>query len=241
MAGVTATDPGPRRFRGGLRWLSRALIAYGVVGIIVSAIGCGALVWANNRVTTMRQDAEATLARAAGTIDTATLVLRGAATTVASFADTVDQSAQAVSTAAGTITETHADLVALEAQLRSVSIFGATPLSSPADSVGRIAASMDGLDTQLSLIAESGKTDRNALAGTATSLGDLADSTHDLADDLGRGAIGGSFSDVQLVIAAALLGLAAWSFVPALGAIVFGLWLRRTLGRSRPTSAARLA
>ena len=235
---VTTPEPRPRPLRRGLRRLGLALVVYGILGIIVSAIACGATIWANNRVTSMREDAQLTVARAAGTIDAATLVLRGASTTVDSFAATVDQSASAISTAAGTMTETHADLIALEAQLRSVSIFGATPLASPADSVGRIAASMDGLDAQLALIAESGKTDRNALAGTSTALANLADSTHEFADNLALGAGGGSFSDVQMVIAMTLLAVAAWSFVPAVGAIVLGLWLRRTLSRPLPTSPA---
>jgi hypothetical protein len=107
-------------------------------------------------------------------------------------------------------------------------------LSAPADAVGRIAASIDGLDTRLSLIADSVKGDRDALAGNATALLQLGDSTQALAARLGSGVGQDSFGDVQQVIAVTLLMFAAWSFVPAAGALVLGVWLRRELGRSRP-------
>jgi hypothetical protein len=165
--------------------------------------------------------------------EVAAYVLRGASTTATSFSVTVNQSAQAVSAAAVTITEVRSELSALETQLRSVSILGATPLSSPADAVGRIAGSMDGLDTRLSLIADSVKGNRDALAGNATALGELGDSTQALAVRLGSGVGQDSFADVQQVIAVTLLAFAGWSFVPAVGALVLGVWLRRELGPSR--------
>ena len=167
----------PLGLRGGLRRVSRGLITYGIIGLVVTAIGFGALVWANDRISNLRGEAQATVARLATTMEVAAYVLHGASTTAQSFSATVDQSAQAVSAAAVTITEVRSDLSALEAQLRSVSILGATPLSSPADAVGRIAASMEGLDTRLSLIADGGKGNRHALAGNATALGELGDST----------------------------------------------------------------
>jgi hypothetical protein len=233
MGGVKIVESRPFRLRGGLHRLSRGLIAYGIVGLIVTATGFGALVWANSRISDLRAEAEATVARLATTMEVAAYVLHGASTTAQSFSATVDLSAQAVSAAAVTITEVRSDLSALEAQLRSVSILGATPLSSPADAVGRIAASMDGLDGRLSLIADSGKGNRDALAGNATALGELADNTQALAARLGSGVGPDSFGDVQLVIAVTLLAFAAWSFVPAVGALVLGVWLRRELGRSR--------
>jgi hypothetical protein len=233
MEGRTMDEPralglGAERHR-----LSRGLIAYGFVGLVVAAIGFGAMVWVNGRIGQIRDDAEGTVARLATTMELAADVLHGASTTAQSFSTTVDQSAQAVSAAAVTITEVRSELSALEAQLRSVNILGATPLSAPADAVGRIAASIDGLDTRLALIADSVKGDRDALAGNATALLQLGDSTQALAARLGSGVGQDSFGDVQQVIAVTLLMFAAWSFVPAVGALVLGVWLRRQLGRSR--------
>jgi hypothetical protein len=227
---VKIEESRPIHLRRGLGRLSRSLIAYGIIGLIVTAVGFGALVWANDRVGRLQSDTEATIARLASTTAVAALVLDGASTTATSFSATVDQSAQAIAATAVTATEVRSDLSALEAQLRSVSILGATPLSSPADAIGRIAASMEGLDGRLSVIAESGRGNRDALAGNAVALGELADSTQALAARLGSGVGQGSFGEVRLVIAVTLLAFAAWSFVPAAGALVLGAWLRRELG-----------
>ena len=234
MGGVTLDEPRALGLPEERHRLSRGLIAYGIVGLVVAAIGFGAMVWVNGRIGQIRDDAEGTVARLAITTELAANVLHGASTTAQSFSTTVDQSAQAVSAAAVTITEVRSELTALEAQLRSVNILGATPLSAPADAVGRIAASIDGLDTRLSLIADSVKGNRDALAGNATALLQLSDSTEALAARLGSGVGQNSFGDVQQVIAVTLLMFAAWSFVPAAGALVLGVWLRRELGRSRP-------
>jgi hypothetical protein len=214
------------------RWLSRGLIAYGFVGLLVAAIGFGATVWVNGRIDELHSEADATVARLSTTMGLAATVLRGASTTARSFSGTAGQSAQAVSAAILTTAEVRSDLSALEGQLRSVSFLGATPLSSSADAVGRIVASMEGLDTQLSLVAEGLEGNRDALAGNASSLGDLADSTRALAVRLGPSVGEDAFGDVQQVIAVTLLMFAAWSSVPAVGALVLGMWLRRELARS---------
>jgi hypothetical protein len=176
-----------------------------------------------------------TLAQRATMMELAADVLHDASTTVQSFTVTVDQSSQAVSSAASTITEVRSDMTALEAQLRSISILGATPLSSSADAVGRIATGMVGLDTRLSLIADSLTGSRDALAANATSLGQLGDITQTLAERLGSGVIEDSLGDLQRVISVTLLVFTAWSVVPAIGALVLGIWLRRGLRSSGST------
>jgi hypothetical protein len=213
--------------------LSRGLIAYGVVGLVVAAIGFGAMVWVNGRISSLRTDAEATVARAEATMELAAAVLRGASLTAASFSGTAGQSAQAVSAAADTLAEAQAELGALEGQLRSVSFLGATPLSSSADAVGRIAASVGGLQAEIPLVARSLTSNRDALTANATTLSRLADSTAALATQL-RPSLGqDSLADLQQVIAITLLMFAAWSFVPALGALGLGLWLRRWVAAQR--------
>jgi hypothetical protein len=218
---------------GGLHRLSRGLIACGVAGLIVAAIGFGATVWVNGRVSELRGEAEVTVAQLATTIELTATVLHGASTTALSFSGTVDQAAQAVSSAAVTTTEVRSDLSALEAQLRSVSFLGANPLASSADAVGRIATSMEGLDTQLSLIAADLGGNRDALARNAASLSQLSDGTRALAARLGPAVGRDPIGDVQQVIAVTLLMFAAWSFVPAAGALVLGIWLRRERDRSQ--------
>ena len=177
----------PLGLRGGLRRLSSGLIAYGVIGLAVAAIGFGALVWVNGRVGTLRAEVATTNAQEAATMDVAANVLQRAATTAQTVTVTVDQTAQAVSAATATITETRSDLTALEAQLRSFNILGAAPLSSAADAVSRIATSMEGLDTQLPIVAASLDDNRATIAANATSLGQLGDATAALAARLRAG------------------------------------------------------
>ena len=123
------------------------------------------------------------------------------------------------------------DLSALEGQLRAVSIFGQSPLSSAADAVGRIAVSLGGLDTQLPLAAVALTANGDALASNSTSLADLGDSVASIASRLRSGVIEDSFGDVQSVILIMLLVFTALSVVPAVGALVLGLWLQRELER----------
>jgi hypothetical protein len=216
----------------GWQRLSRGLVAYGIIGLVVASIGLGSTLWVNGRISHLRADAEATVARLATTMQLAAIVLSGASTTAGGFSGTVDQTAEAVAAAAATMTETRSDLLAVEAQLRSVNILGATPLSSPADSVGRIAASINGLDAQLSLISGDLKGNGAALARNAAAISALGNSTAALAKQLGANPGQDSFGDVQQVIAITLLMFATWSFVPAAGALALGLWLWRRSGPS---------
>jgi hypothetical protein len=216
--------------RGGLRRLSTGLIAYGLLGMAVAAVGFGGLVWVDGRVSALRGEVETTLRQESTVVALAGEVLRDAATTVRTFDETVGQSSRAVTAAAATITEARSDLVALEAQLRSFNILGATPLSSSADAVGRIATSMGGLDTQLPVVAGSLDRNRVALAANATSLDQLGDAAETLAARLRSGVVDDSLGELQLLISVTLLVFSAWSLLPALGALALGLWLRRTLG-----------
>lgn len=230
---LTMDEARPLGGHDGMRWLCRGLIAFGIIGLVAAAIGFGSMVWVNSRISQLRGEAETTLTQLASTTELAATVLRGAATTAQSFSGTVDQSAQAVSSATLTVTQVGTELSALEAQLRSVNFLGQSPLASSADSVARIATSMEGLDTQLPLIATDLGNNRDALARNAVALSDLAKSTAALAARLGPSDGADSIGDVQQVVAVTLLMFAAWSFVPAAGALVLGLWLRRELGRSR--------
>jgi hypothetical protein len=218
--------------RDGLRHLGTGLIVYGAVGLIVAAIGFGTVIWVDERVGAIRKEVDATLTKEAAVIELAAQALHDAATTAQSFTVTVDQSSLAVASAAGTITELRSDLVALEDQLRSVNILGATPLATSADAVGRIVASITGLDTRLSLTADGLVGNRMALAENATSLEQLADTTEDLAAQRRSDARGETLGEIQGVASMTLMVLTLWSAVPAVGALILGIWLRRRLRAS---------
>ena len=221
-------------FRGGLRHLGTGLIAYGVLGLVVAAISLGTVIGVTEQVATIRAEVDATLTQEAAALSLAANVLHDAATSAQSFTVTADQSALAASSAAGTIDELHADLAALETQLRSVNILGATPLASSADAVGRIVTSIEGLDTRLSLAADALQGNRIALGANAASLEQLADATADLAERMASDVRADAVGEIQRATSVTLILLAAWSAVPAAGALVFGIWLRRRLGAVGP-------
>jgi hypothetical protein len=222
----------PLGVRGGLRRVAHGLIAYGIVGLVVAAICLVALIWVNGRIGGLRAEAETTVGNLATTMERTANALHDASTTAQSFTVTVQESAQAVSSAAATITEVRTGLGSLEAQLRAVSILGAQPLSATADAVARIDASLEGLDTRLDGIAAGLEGNRDALARNATSLGQLGDSVEAMATRLDSGVIEDSLGDIQMVVVVLLLMFTAWSLVPAVGALVAGIWLRRELDRS---------
>ena len=216
----------------GLLGLSRGLIAYGVVALLVASAGLAAIAWVNGRIGDIHTEAETTVARLAVTTELAATLLRGAATTAESFSGTADQSAAAVSSAIATVAEVRLGLATLEGQLRSFSFFGAIPFESSADSLGRINASMDGLDTDIQLVADNLGENRDALTANATALTRLAASASTLASRLGPDLGPDEIEGVQQVVALTLLMFAAWSLLPGTGALLVGLWLRRELGRS---------
>jgi hypothetical protein len=226
----------PPELRDGLRHLSAGLVAYGAIGLLVAAIGFGAVIRVNERVDAIREQVDATLTQEAAVIGVAAEVLHDAASTAQSLTVTVAQASLAVDSAAGTITELRSGLVALEDQLRSVNILGTTPLATSAEAVGRIVASIAGLDIRLSLIADGLEGNRIALTENATSLEQLADTTEDLAAQRRSDDRGETLGELQQLTSMTLLLFTAWSAVPALGAIGLGLWMRRTFGDEEPPS-----
>jgi hypothetical protein len=225
----------PLQLRRGLRSLGAGLIAYGIIGLVVAAIGFAALFWVNGRIGSVRSEAETTLRQLATTTERTAEALHDASRTAKSFSVTLDQAATAMPAASAQIATLRGDLSALEGQLRSVNILGATPLASAADAVAGITRSMEGLDTQLSLIGVALGANGDALGSNATTLGLLGDSTAALAVRLRSGVIEDSLSDVQLVVIVLLLVFTMLSVVPAVGALALGVWLRRELGRSNAT------
>jgi hypothetical protein len=231
---LAVTGPAaPIDLRAALERASQGLIAYGSIGLVVAAIGLGALVWVSGRIGSVSEEVKTSVAQLATSMERTATALHDASTTAQGFTVTLDESAKAVSSTAATITEVRADLAVLEGQLRSVNILGASPLATSADAVGRITTSLEGLDTRLATIADGLTVNRAALIANASSLGQLGDSTAVVAARLGSGSIEHSVSDVQAVIAVSLFLFAAWSLVPAVGALVLGVWLRRMLDQRR--------
>ena len=231
-ASMAAIPPGVPDLRLGLARLSRGLIVYGIVGLVVAALSLGVLVYVNGRFDAAGDRVESTMVELATTVDRTAQVLHDASTTAQSFTVTLGRTQEAVNAAADTIIGVRTNLESLESVLRTVNILGLTPLGGAADAVGGIANAIEGLDSRLTAIGDGLESNGDALAANATSLGQLGDSTEALAERLRSGIVEDSMADVQLVIVVMLLLMAAWAAVPAIGALVFGIYLRRELERS---------
>ena len=234
---MTATETGtsgattrPIGLRTGLRRLSRGLIAYGVVGLIIALLGLIALAYAGSRIGAVADRATTAVEDTATTLDRSADALHDAATTARSFMVTLTRSSEAVSQAADTIRGVRPELLDLETQFRSFSVLGARPLTQAADVVGEIAADLEGFDARLDAVASSLAVNRDSLQANAMSLDALGDSLAALAERMRTGILEDSLQDVQVVVTILLLVLVAWTAVPAAGALLFGWWLRARLG-----------
>ena len=215
--------------RGGLRRLSGALIGYGVAGLMVALLGLLALVWVSGRVAALANSVDAEVAQLATTLDRTADTLHDAGSSAVSFAVTLERTPPSVRQAAVTIRNLRPNLQAIEAQLSTISILGTEPLAGPARLFGEMATDLQGLDTRLDLIAGDLETDRDALLANSRSLTEAGDQAAALAKRVRSGFIQGGLDDLRAVLVVTVLVFVGWTAVPAVGALLLGIWLRRTL------------
>jgi hypothetical protein len=220
---------GPLGLRGGLRRLSTGLIAYGAVGLGVAFLGLVALGWTAGRVASLADTVDAEVTQLATTLDRTADTLHAASTSAVTFAVTIERTPSSVRQAAQTIRNLRPNLQAIESQLSSISILGSQPLAGPARLFGQMATDLQGLDTRLDLIADDLGTDRDALLRNADSLEALANRTEIMAQRVRTGFIQGGLDDLRVVLVLTILVFVGWTAVPAVGALVLGLWLRLVL------------
>ena len=234
---ATPEDQRPLVSRGGLRRLSTGLIVYGAIGLLIAAPRTRAP-WPGRTVASRRSPTgwRTSVDEIATTLERTSVALENAATTAESFTGTIDRTVEGVASAADTIKGVRSNLETLENAMRAVDILGLTPLGAPAAAVGGIADALEGLDSRLFAIADSLEGNRDALAANATSLGRVADSTAAMAERLRSGVVEDSLADVQAVLMVLLVLMVAWTAVPAVGALLVGIWIRRELAPGQPTA-----
>lgn len=225
------TGSTPEALRSGLRRLATGLIAYGLVGLAFALVATAALVWAGGRLSDVGGRVETQVAAVVDTLDRTSTALRDAGTSATSFAVTMERTPPAVRQTAETIGVLRADLLLVEGQLFQIEILGRRPLGSVAEAFGRMASNLDGLDTQLALIAADLEGNRTALLANSASLGSLGVRVGLIADDLRGGAVEDGVEDLRTTVTVMASLLVAWMAVPAAGAVWLGWSLRRALGR----------
>lgn len=220
--------------RPGLRRLSTTLLGYGIVGLIVAALGLVALVIGLARINGLSERLRDDVGGVSATLARTATVLDDAATAAHSFGSTVDSSTAALSTSASDLREIVPRLRDIEAQANAIQILGSQPLSPLAGLFGQIAGQLADLDTQLDAVATDLGTNRTALDANATSLAALATEARALGDRLAGDALPAVIDDARWLLVAMLAAGTLGAAVPAGGALALGLWLRRT---GRPGSA----
>ena len=213
----------------GSRRLGDALIGYGVAGLTVALLGLLALVWVSGRVAALADSVDVEVAQLATTLDRTADTLHDAGSSAVSFAVTLERTPPSVRQAAVTIRNLRPNLQAIEAQLSTISILGTEPLAGPARLFGQMATDLEGLDTRLDLIADDLETDRDALLANSRSLTEAGDQAAVLAERVRSGFIQGGLDDLRAVLVVTVLVFVGWTAVPAVGALLLGIWLRRTL------------
>lgn len=227
------TAPSPdTTLRHGLRRFSTGLIVFGVIGLLVAAIGLGLLLYVGNRVGGLAERTSTRVDSIVATLDRTATVLDDAGATAVSFAQTLERTPPAVRQAADTVGNLQGDLNSIQSELASFSIFGANPLSRVAAIFGNVSSNIEGLDTRLNSVADSLDENKSSLLTNADSLRALGTQLQSISDDLKTGVVQDSLGDVQLILTVLFVLLVAWTAVPAAGALWMGWWLRRELPES---------
>jgi uncharacterized RDD family membrane protein YckC len=228
--------------RPALRRLTRGLLAYGIVGLVLSLVAAIAILLAVGRLSSVG----ATVGGGADQLGTVlarmTTVLDGASTSAASFGTTIDNGSEALTAAASDLRAIVPQLRDIETQANAINILGSQPLAPLAGLFGQIASQLGDLDGRLDTVATNLSANRGALTANAAALSALADETRVLADRLAPDALIRIIDDARWFAIAMVIVVLAGVAVPAAAALAFGWWLRQELmsaghAPKRPTGA----
>jgi hypothetical protein len=220
-------------WRRGSRRLANALIAYGIIGLLVAVIGIAALVGSSRQIGSLGER----IVSEAVSLDTIIVstadVLDDAATTAGTFGPTVEQTSVTVGHAASALRDIGPRLRDMENQANAIQIFGQRPVAPLGQLFGQIDTDISGLDDQLDGIAtELGRT-RTALTANAASLRTLANVVRAYKDRVKPEAIDAGIDEARRLLLFTLALFIGWTAVPAIGSLVVGRWMRRLVEPER--------
>jgi hypothetical protein len=234
---VTVTRPAATVGPLPLTTIGRLLLGYGAVGSIAAALGLVLLLVGLARVNALADRVGADFGGVTAVLDRTATVLDDATTTARGFGATVDESTAALTTAAADVRAIVPQLRDLEAQANAINVLGSQPLAPLAGLFGQIAGQLDDLDERLDSVATAMTANRSALESNATSLVELAMETRTLSARLGGGTLTAAVDDLRWLLVAVLGVASIGALVPAIGALIVGLWLRRWLSATPGLSA----
>jgi hypothetical protein len=227
-------------WRRGLLQLANALIVYGAVGLLATAIGIAALISASGRIGSLGERIVSEAVSLDVIIDRTAGVLKDAAATAGSFGPTVKQTSGTVRSAAVAIRDIEPRLRDLETQANAIDIFGSKPVAPLGQLFGQIAGDISGLDNQLDGIATEMDRNEAALTANSASLGALADLVGAYKGRLKPAAIDAGIEDARRLLLITLALFIGWTAIPAVGSLIVSRWMRRLLASEpSPTEQPR--
>ena len=227
------------------RLLSRGLIAYGVIGLVVAVLGLGAAALGQRRGSTPRATGSTTTIGAARRRRWTgpPTALHDASTTAADVQhDARPDRRRRSPAAADTIIGVRTSLDDLEGVLRSVNILGAHRRSAGGRRRRRRSPrASSGLDQRLTAIVDGSlQANRDALAANADSLGGARRQHRGLGRPAAIAASSRIRSPTSSVVIVLMLVFVMWALVPAIGALrARGLAAARARGAAARLRAAR--
>lgn len=225
----------PAEWRHGLFRLANALIVYGVIGVLVAAIGLAALVASSGQIGSLGER----IASEAVSLDAIVVltadVLDDAATTVGTLGPTVERTSVTVGSAASALRDIEPRLRDVETQANAFEIFGQRPVASLGQLFGQIATDISGLPDQLDAIATEMGRNKTALTANAASLRTLANVVRAYKDRVKPDAIDAGIDESRRLLQFTLALFIGWTAVPAVGSLIVGRWIRRLI---RPEGVA---
>ncbi len=229
-------DPAIRPWLGRIE---RLLIGYGVVSLVLAALAIVALLVGLSRVSSLADRLRDDASGVSGTLERTATVLDSAAASARGFETTVSSSTTALNQAAADLRQIVPRLRDIETRANEIDLLGSRPLAPLAGLFGQIAGQLGDLDGQLDEVATNLTANRAALTANATSLTDLATETRTLAQRLGEESLPEAIEDARWLLVALLIVSTLGAVVPASGALVLGMWLRR-LRQARTRAPDRL-
>jgi prefoldin subunit 5 len=220
-----------------LKTLSNGLVVYGIVGIVLTVVLLGVSLTIGSRLESLSSRLSDRLDTISQTVERTAATLDRAASTSGSLSTTMEQAVTTIGQVDTTLGEVVATVRELQSTASTLTIFGQTPLTSLADRFGRVAGQVETLQAQIGTLGEDLATDRSGLSSLGTSMTDLASQLRQVSRVLSSGEIEDSLREIVSIIRWTLGLLAIWFAVPAVAALVAGIWLRRQVSDHGTPSA----
>lgn len=219
---IIVTTVERRRRPGVWRAAGTALIAWGVVGLVLLALFFNGLAGPISELNTMAASLETQRAAALEAIDSARATIDKTATGVRGMDSSLGDAKAAVDRASSIATGV-GDTMGGLAQAMQVNIFGLQPLAGLSGGFTDAATQLGGLSTDLAAIGASLDSNRDDAVAVAQSLDDLSSSLTDFRTAVNSGpqidAVVRSLDSLRLGI----LALLGWLGALALGAVAAGI------------------